>query len=409
MITVFADACVFDGVSEELRAGCHVVVEGGNIREVATSRPSFRDARIVECGGRFLMPGLIDAHFHAYTPSFDFNAIDRMPPALLASHAARILTGALERGFTSVRDAGGGDIGLWLAIEQGLIRGPRFFFAGRALSQTGGHGDMRRAEEIQPCGCCGYTGALTRVVDGVDDMRKAVREELRKGAHQIKIFVSGGVLSPTDPLWMPQFTAEEISAAVYEASTRRTYVMAHCHTDEGAARCAEYGVRTVEHGTQIHRDETARLIAARHAFVVPTLSVIDALQKHSDVARLPRESVEKVKSLGDQAYHAIEVCRRNGVKLGLGTDLGGHFFHPLQGGELELRGRVEKPIDVLRAATSVNAELLQKSGQLGCIAPGACADLLLLDANPLADLALFRDPGRIPVVMKGGEFVRNAL
>jgi imidazolonepropionase-like amidohydrolase len=409
MISVFADACIFDGVSAELQEGRHVVVEGGTIREVATSRPVFRDADVVECGGRFLMPGLIDAHFHAYTPSFDFNAIDRMPPALLASHATRILEGALERGFTSVRDAGGGDIGLWLAIEQGLIRGPRFFFAGKALSQTGGHGDARRAEEMQPCGCCGYTGALTQVVDGVDEMRRAVREELRKGAHQIKIFVSGGVLSPTDPLWMPQFTAEEISAAVYETSTRRTYVMAHCHTDEGAARCVECGVRTVEHGTLIHRDETARLIAARQAFVVPTLSVIDALQKHSEVARIPRESVDKVKSIGDDAYRAIEVCRRNGVKLGLGTDLGGHAFHPLQGGELELRGRVEKPIEVLRAATSVNAEILQRTGQLGCIAPSACADLLVLDSNPLEDLGLFRDPRRIPIVMKGGEFVRNAL
>lgn len=409
MITILANASVFDGVSEELQEGSHVVVEGGTIREVASSRPSFADARIVECGGRFLMPGLIDAHFHAYTPSFDIAGIDRMPPSLLASHAARILEGALQRGFTSVRDAGGGDIGLWLAIEQGLIRGPRFFFAGRALSQTGGHGDARRAEEIQPCGCCGYSGALTKVVDGVDEMRRAVREELRKGAHQIKIFVSGGVLSPTDPLWMPQFTAEEISAAVYEASTRRTYVMAHCHTDEGAARCVECGVRTVEHGTLIHRDETARLIAAHQAFVVPTLSVIDALQRHSEAAKIPRESVEKVKSLGDAAYRAIEVCRRNGVKLGLGTDLGGHAFHPLQGGELELRGRVEKPIDVLRAATSVNAELLQKTGQLGRIAPEAYADILVLDSNPLADLGLFRDPRRIPVVMKGGELVRNEL
>lgn len=409
MITIFANASVFDGVSEELREGSHVVVEGGIIREVAATRPSFPDARIVECGGRFLMPGLIDAHFHAYTPSFDIAGIDRMPPSLLANHAARILEGALQRGFTSVRDAGGGDIGLWLAIEQGLIRGPRFFFAGRALSQTGGHGDARRAEEIRPCGCCGYSGALTQVVDGVDEMRRAVREELRKGAHQIKIFVSGGVLSPTDPLWMPQFTAEEISAAVYEASTRRTYVMAHCHTDEGAARCVECGVRTVEHGTLIHRDETARLIAARHAFVVPTLAVIDALQRHSEAAKIPRESVEKVKSLGDAAYRAIEVCRRNGVKLGLGTDLGGHAFHPLQGGELELRGRVEKPIDVLRAATSVNAEVLQKTGQLGRIAPAACADILVLDSNPLADLGLFRDPRRIPVVMKGGELVRNEL
>jgi imidazolonepropionase-like amidohydrolase len=409
MITVFADTRVFDGVSEELQEGCHVVIEGGTIREVARSRPNFRDARVVECGGRVLMPGLIDAHFHAYMPSFDLNAIDRMPPALLASHAARILEGALQRGFTSVRDAGGGDIGLALAIEQGLIRGPRFFFAGKALSQTGGHGDARRAEEMQPCGCGGYSGTLTRVVDGVEEMRRAVREELRKGAHQIKIFVSGGVLSPTDPLWMPQFTAEEIRAAVYEASTRRTYVMAHCHTDEGAARCVECGVRTVEHGTLIHKDETARLIAARQAFVVPTLSVIDMLQKHADAAKIPRESVEKVKSIGDEAYRAIEVCRRNGVQLGLGTDLGGHAFHPLQGGELELRGRVEKPIEVLRAATSVNAEILQKSGELGRIAPAAFADLLLLDSNPLQDLGLFRDPARIPVVMKAGEFVRNAL
>ena len=409
MITVLANARVFDGVAEELQEGCHVVVEGGTIREVATRRPALRDALVVDCGGRFLMPGLIDAHFHAYTPSFDFGGIDRMPPALLASHATRILEGALARGFTSVRDAGGGDIGLWLAIEQGLIRGPRFFFAGKALSQTGGHGDVRRAEEMQLCGCGGYTGALTKVVDGVDEMRRAVREELRKGAHQIKIFVSGGVLSPTDPLWMPQFTAEEISAAVYEASTRRTYVMAHCHTDEGAARCVECGVRTVEHGTMIHRDETARLIAARQAFVVPTLSVIDALQRHTEAAKISPESAAKVKSLGDDAYRAIEVCRRNGVRLGLGTDLGGHAFHPLQGGELELRGRVEKPIEVLRAATSVNAEILQQGGKLGRIAAGACADILLLDGNPLQDLALFRDPARIPVVMKGGEFARNAL
>ena len=150
MITVFADARVFDGISEELQEGSHVVVEGGTIREVATSQPNFRDARVVDCAGRVLMPGLIDAHFHAYTPSFDFNAIDRMPPgAARGSHAARILEGTLQRGFTSVRDARrGGDIGLALAIEQGLIRGPRFFcFAGKALSQTGGHGDVRRAEE----------------------------------------------------------------------------------------------------------------------------------------------------------------------------------------------------------------------------------------------------------------------
>lgn len=236
-----------------------------------------------------------------------------------------------------------------------------------------------------------------------------MREELRKGAHQIKLFVSGGVLSPTDPLWMPQFTAEEIKAAVEEAGTRRKYVMAHCHTDEGAARCVELGVRSVEHGTLIHRDETARLIFQRGSFVVPTLSVIDVLQRNAAAAKIPAESLEKVKSIGDEAYRAIEICRRAGVRLGLGTDLLGHAFHPLQGGELELRGRVEKPIDVLRSATSINAELLQKSGELGRIAAGAHADILVLDGDPFRDLALFRDPARIPVVMKAGALIRNAL
>jgi len=409
MRVVFANVRVFDGVSEEIAEGRHVIVEDGRIREVTATRPACAEATVVDCGGRFLMPGLIDAHFHACSPSFDIGAGDRMPPSLMASHAARILEGALQRGFTTVRDAGGGDIGLFLAIEQGLIRGPRLFFAGRALSQTGGHGDVRRAEEVQPCGCHGYSGVLTHVVDGVDEVRRAVREELRKGAHQIKIFVSGGVLSPTDPLWMPQFTAEEIRAAVEEAGTRRTYVMAHCHTDEGAARCVQLGVRSVEHGTLISRDATARTIAERGAFVVPTLSVIDVLQRNAAAAKIPAESLQKVKSIGDEAYRAIEVCRRAGVKVGLGTDLLGHAFHPLQGGELELRGRVERPIDVLRAATSVNAELLQRPGELGCVAPGAHADLLVLDADPLRDLSLFRDPGRIPVVMKGGAFVRNTL
>lgn len=409
MIVVFANARVFDGLSEEIAEGQHVIVEGGRIREIAATAPKLREAAVIDCGGRYLMPGLIDAHFHSYSPSFDISGGDRMPPSLMASHAARILEGALERGFTTVRDAGGGDIGLFLAIEQGLIRGPRLFFAGKALSQTGGHGDIRRAEEVQPCGCHGYAGVLTRVVDGVDEVRKAVREELRKGAHQIKIFVSGGVLSPTDPLWMPQFTAEEISAAVEEAATRRTYVMAHCHTDEGAARCIELGVRSVEHGTLIHREETARRIAERGGFVVPTLSVIELLQRNAAVAKIPAESLQKVKSIGDEAYRAIEVCRRAGVQLGLGTDLLGHAFHPLQGGEFELRGRVEKPLDVLRSATSVNAELLQQAGELGRITPGAHADILVLDADPFRNLALFKEPAKIPVVMKGGVFIRNAL
>lgn len=406
---VFSDAMVFDGVSSEIGDPRHVVVEDGHIREVTRVRPKLATALEVPCAGRFLMPGLIDAHFHACSPSWDIRAADRMPPALMACHASRILADALNRGFTTVRDAAGADIGLARALETGLIQGPRLRYCGRALSQTGGHGDMRAAEEEQACGCHGYAGLLSRTVDGPDELRRAVREELRQGAHQIKLFVSGGVLSPTDPLTMRQFCDEEVRVAVEEAGTRERYVMAHCHTDSGSARCAALGVRSIEHGTLIERDDTARSIAAAGAFVVPTLSVIDALGQSKAGKGLPSAMREKLAFVGDGAFRAIEVCRRNGVQLGLGTDLFDYGSHPLQGGELELRGRVERPIDVLRSATSVNAQLLQMADEVGRIAPGMRADLLVLDFDPLQELSGFREQARIPIVMQSGRFVRNLL
>lgn len=409
MIIVFSDALVFDGISDEVGDPRHVVVEDGRIREVATSRPQLSGATVVPCGRRFLMPGLIDAHFHACSPSWDVRASDRMPPSLMACHAGRILADTLDRGFTTVRDAAGADSGLARALELGLIRGPRLRYAGRALSQTGGHGDLRALEETPLCDCHGYSGLLARTVDGVEDMRRAVREELRKGAHQIKLFISGGVLSPADPIWMPQFSDDEIRVAVEEAKTRRTYVMAHCHTDAGAARCAALGVRSIEHGTLIERDETASSIAAAGSIVVPTLSAGDALSQPNGARKISPAMLEKRRSLGDAALRAIEVCRRNGVRLGLGTDLFDYESHPLQGGELELRARVDRPIDVLRSATSVNAELLQLQGEVGAITAGASADLLVLDFDPFKDLSQFRFKARMPVVMKAGQFVRNEL
>lgn len=409
MITVLRDARIFDGVSAELNDGATVVVEDDHIREITTRAPSFADARVINCRGYILMPGLIDAHFHAYTPTFDMLKIDRMPQSLLASHARVILEGALQRGFTTVRDAGGGDIGLWMAIEEGLIQGPRFFFSGKGISQTGGHGDARPGTVMEPCGCSQYTGTLSLVADGVDDVRRAAREELRKGARQIKLYVSGGVVSPTDPIWMPQFTDEEIAAAVHEASTRRTYVMAHCLTDAGARRCVTSGVRSIEHGTGITED-TARLIAANQAFVVPTLSVVDVLRKHAADLGLPPMSRQKIAGIYESYAKSIAVCTRAGVKMGLGSDLLGHEFHRLQGGELALRAEFNSSIAVLRSATSVNAELLQMSGQLGCIQPGAFADLLVIKGDPLRDPGLFRDAlTNVLLVMKGGVCIRSSL
>jgi imidazolonepropionase-like amidohydrolase len=334
---------------------------------------------------------------------------DHMPPSLLASHAASILTGMLRRGFTTVRDAAGADRGLWLAIEKGLIKGPRLFFSGKAISQTGGHGDMRLLDHHEPCSCGSYSGSISIVADGVDAVRRAVREELRQGAHQIKIMASGGVVSPADPIWMNQFTEEEIAAAVYESATRRTYVMAHCHTDEAARRCVALGVRSIEHGSDIQAD-TAKLMAEKGAFAVPTLSVTDVLRTRGAELNLPPMSLEKVESLYDRILRAIETCSRAGVKIGLGSDLLGAKFHELQGMELKLRGEVSSPLDVLRSATSINAELLQRSNQIGCIKPDALADLIVLSFDPMKDLAPFARPEEnILLVMKGGGVVRNEL
>jgi imidazolonepropionase-like amidohydrolase len=410
MITVFRNVKIFDGLSEEIQDGGDVVVEGDRIREVTARPGSFKQAAIIDCQGRYLMPGLIDCHFHAYSPSMNLAVSDHMPPPLMAAHAARVLEGALRRGFTTVRDAAGGDIGLWMAIDQGLIKGPRFYFAGKALSQTGGHGDMRPGNSHDLCGCKGYSGSITLVIDGADAVRAAVREELRKGAHQIKLFVSGGVLSPADPMWMPQFTEDEIRAAVYEASTRRTYVMAHSHTDDSSRRCSEFGVRTIEHGTLINKDKTAQILAKNGTYVVPTLSVADVLRQRGNELGLSPAIIDKINSVGSEALRSIETLARAGVKLGLGSDLLDHAFHPFQGGELALRGQVAKPIDVLRSATSINAEILQLPGELGCIKAGAFADILVLEGNPFTDLGLFSTPQKnMPVIMKGGVFVQNDL
>jgi imidazolonepropionase-like amidohydrolase len=407
-LLILRDARIFDGISAEILDGGSVVIEGGRIREVAPATLKMPGARSIDCGGRFLMPGLIDAHFHAYSPSFDVAASERMPAVVMAQHARLILEGALLRGFTTVRDAGGGDFGLWAAIEQGLIRGPRFFYSGRPISQTGGHGDMRPADLDEPCRCASGRG-MTVIADGADAVRRAAREELRRGATQVKIFVSGGIASPTDPIWMPQFTDAEIRAAVEEAARRRTYVMAHCHTDDGARRCAELGVRSIEHGTEISAS-TAQLLAEKQVFVVPTLTVMDVLRRHGEQLALPPAGREKLRGVYERMAESIQTCVEHGVRLGLGADLLDSRFHPLQGWELGMRAEISAPIEVLRSATSVNAELLQMQGVLGCIKPDAYADLLLVNGDPTRDPLLFRRPEEnLALIVKAGEIVISRL
>lgn len=401
MTMLLTNAIVFDGV-DRLDGPRTIVIENDKVVDITTSA-SASDKETIDCSGCFVLPGLIDAHYHAYSVSFDIWKLEHLPQSFLANHAAMALEGSLRRGFTSIRDAGGGEIGLAMAIEHGLIDGPRFFYSGKALSQTGGHGDFRPPNHYALCDCESHVGLLSRTVDGVDEVRKAVREELRRGASQIKIMASGGTLSPSDPMWMPQLTDDEIRAAVYEASTRRKYVMAHVHTDDAARRCATLGVRTIEHGTMIDTDETARTILDAGAYVVPTLSVAHTVLDNKAALNLTDEMTSKAQAAADKMDEAVRLLERTGVKLGFGTDLLDPRFIDRQSHEFVLRGAISEPIEVLRSATSVNAELMNMSGEIGCLRPGAFADIVVMRSDPIDDLAVMTKPEELRLVMLGGK------
>jgi imidazolonepropionase-like amidohydrolase len=404
---ILTNARVFDGVNADLTEHSNIVIESGRITEVTTTPIRTAALETLDVGGKFLMPGLIDAHFHAYGISLDVLQFDHLPISLLAHHGARNLQQALLRGFTTVRDAAGADYGLARAVELGLIAGPRVFYSGKSLSQTGGHGDMRPVERVETCPC-GYSGALSVVVDGEDEVRRAAREELRQGAHQIKIHVSGGVLSPSDPLWMPQFSDDEIRAAVEEAATRRTYVMAHAHTTDAAARCVRLGVRSIEHGTFID-SPTARDIAISGAFVVPTLAVSELAGRFGKDAGISKQSLEKLDGVQREARESYSRCLQAGVKLGFGTDLLGSL-HPYQTAEFLIRREIDSAINILRSTTSINASLLNQSKELGSIFPGANADLIVVDGNPLEDIAVLNRPHEtLLLIMKNGVIYKNGL
>jgi imidazolonepropionase-like amidohydrolase len=407
-VTIFAKGRVFDGVNSDLQE-LSVAVEGERIVEVSDRPITVRDARVVDLGGRTLMPGLIDAHIHVFAIHLNQALTEGMPLTLMTAHATHRLRGMLDRGFTTVRDVAGADFGIKEAVATGTIAGPRLFIAGQAISQTGGHGDMRRrTEDRPPCACASALHVMTRLADGPDEVRKAVREEMRKGADQIKIMVSGGVGSPFDKIDNRQYSAEEVAAAVDEAAAWGTYVAAHSYTAKSTQHAVTAGVRTIEHGNLID-DETARMMAAAGAYMVPTLVCYGESYRRGPEFGVSATVMEKLAYVNQAGAQMLERCRDAGVKMGYGTDLMGEL-HDAQSQEFLIRREVLPAVDVLRAATSINAEILRREGDLGVVAAGALADLIVVDGDPLADLSLLQDQGRhLPVIMQGGRFHKYML
>lgn len=411
---LFRNARIFDGTHAECAEGMSVRVADGTIQEISAQPLQAACARVIDVGGRTLMPGLIDAHVHAFASDVDVRKIESLGGAYRAAHAVRMLTHALSCGFTTVRDIGGGNYSLYRALADGLLVGPRFLYAGKILSMTGGHGDLRQIEE-QPryqavCGCgdSPIFNTFAVLADGVDECIRAARDELRQGAHCIKIMGSGGVASPTDPIWMNQYREDEIRAIVNECTERRTYVSAHCHPAGAVRRSVEFGVRAIEHGTLID-DDTARFVAERGAYIVPTMAVIFALAEQGRKLGFPPASQEKMDFAFKSALSGLDSMRRAGVKVCYGTDLLGSTYTQ-QCREFTLRSEVFTPLEILRQATSTAAEMMMMDGEIGSIKVGAHADMLVVEGDPLKDISLLAADGRhLPVIVRAGSVIKNLL
>ncbi|HEV7974322.1 amidohydrolase family protein [Amycolatopsis sp.] len=360
------------------------------------------DARVIEADGAVVMPGLIDAHVHVTALTADLGALGSHSPSYVAAHSARTMGEMLDRGFTTVRDASGADYGLADAQADGLIRGPRLLFCGKGLSQTGGHGDTRDRGTTSHDGhqCC---AGLGRIADGVDAVRLAARDELRKGANHLKVMAGGGVSSPTDRIDSTQYSMDELRAIVEEAEAANRYVAAHAYTARAINRALAAGVRSIEHGNLLD-DSSVQLFVSRDAYLVPTLVTYWALKTEGREFGLPESSWRKVDDVLTAGIEGLELAARGGVKLAYGTDLLGGM-HRHQNHEFRLRREVQDAIDVIRAATVNAAGLLNLSGEIGVLTPGAHADLLVLDGDPLEDIGVLAEPKRFRHVVQGGVVV----
>ena len=406
---LFTGGRFLDPRHDALRDGVEVLVEGGIVNEVADRQIRAEAATRIDLGGRTLMPGLIDAHIHLVLTEVNLQLLSDVPLTLLSAKGSVAMRAMLMRGFTTLRDTGGADWGLKAAVEQGLFVGPRLFISGQPISQTGGHGDFRKRTQTGfRCACCSGLSWTSRVADGVPEVVRAVRDELRKGADQIKIMASGGVASQLDPLESLQFRIDEIEAAVDEAARWGTYVCAHAYSPKAIERSVRAGVRTIEHGNLID-EPTARLMAERGAFVVPTLVTYDSMRRRGMEYGLSRYSLAKNDIVLEAGLRSLETCRAAGVEIGFGSDLLGQLQDD-QANEFLIRARVLSPQEVIRSATLVNARIVRKEGKLGELVAGAHADLLVVDGDPYRDLSVFQGDGaRIAAIMLDGRFVKNAL
>lgn len=407
--TLFKNFSLLDPERDELLPGHQLLVEDGRIREVSEGEITAANARVVDCRDGTLMPGLIDSHVHVVLSEVYISNMQAVPITLMTANAMAEMKAMLYRGFTTVRDTGGADWGLRQGVDQGLIEGPRLFVAGRAIGPTGGHSDARRRTDTSlGCPCCDAMAHTMCIADGEAAVRKEVREQMRQGCDHVKIMMSGGVASPYDPPDSMQYSVKEVRAAVEEATAFERYVTAHAYTPQAITRAAQSGVRCIEHGNLIDEDAAA-LMADKNMLMVANLVAYYAMRERAAEFGMTADMLEKNDLVIDGGLRSLEICKRAGVPVAYGSDLLGKLRID-QSREFVIRSEVLPAIDIIRSATVIGAQVLRKEGELGCLKPGAHADILVVDGNPLSNLELLTGQGKnLKAIMKGGVFHKCAL
>jgi imidazolonepropionase-like amidohydrolase len=405
---VFEHATLLDCTGRDPQPDARVVVEDGRIRRVgASSGPAGpRAARVIDCQGRTIMPGLLDAHVHLALLDLDPAAEAALPPAVLALRVSQVIEATLDAGFTTVRDAGGLDWGFKEAVRLGLIRGPRIFISGAFISQTGGHGDHRARTSRATFPMVPGLTSETILADGADAVRLAAREVLRRGADQVKVMASGGAASPTDELDHVQFSVGELAAAVDVAGAVGTYVLAHAYGPRAIQNCLRAGVRSIEHGNFLDEATADQMLAADDVFLVPTVITYELLAGREAGDGWTPDMVRKIRQGLTGAYDSLGLAYEKGLRIGSGSDVLADMQGE-KGKEIACQARVMGAMNAIIAATRTNAALMRIEKDVGTIEEGKRADLILLDADPLEDPGVFAEPEHVRMVVLGGDIVKD--
>ncbi|TMD65228.1 MAG: amidohydrolase family protein [Chloroflexi bacterium] len=408
MNLVFEHATLLDCTGRDPQPETRVVVDDGRIQRITpSSGPNGpRDARVIDCQGRTLMPGLLDAHVHLAMLELDPLKEAALPPAVLALRIARNIEATLAAGFTTVRDAGGLDWGFKQAVRLGLIRGPRLFISGAFISQTGGHGDHRARSDRGTFPVVPGLTSESILADGPDAVRRAAREVLRRGADQVKVMASGGAASPSDELDHVQFSVDELAAAVEAAGAVGTYVLAHAYGSRAIQNCLKAGVRSIEHGNFLDEATADRMLAAKDVFLVPTIITYELLAAREAGDGWTPDMVRKIRQGLTGAYDSLGLAFEKGLQIGSGSDVLADMQGE-RGKEIACQARVMGAMNAIIAATRTNAALLRIENEVGTIEPGKRADLILLDADPLSDPDVLANPDHVRLVAFGGEIVKD--